>query len=42
MHNAPTDRRRHEHGLSPNARTSLALAGLALAFYAAVYLNHML
>lgn len=28
--------------LSPNARVSLALAGLAVAFYVAVVLNHLL
>jgi len=28
--------------LSRNARVSLALASLALAFYIAVYLNHLL
>lgn len=42
MRDAPTDRSRPQHGLSPKARTSLALAALALTFYAAVYLNHML
>lgn len=41
MPEATTDRRRESRALSPNARTGLALAGLALAFYAAVYLNHM-
>lgn len=40
MHNAPPDRR-ETPGLSPNARTGLVLAGLALAFYLAVYLNHL-
>lgn len=42
MQDTPAGRRHRNHILSPNARTSLALAGLALAFYAAVYLNHML
>lgn len=43
MRDAPTQRRaRQAFALSPNARVSLALAGLALAFYGAIYLNHLL
>lgn len=32
---------RPSRSLSPNARVSLALAALALAFYAAIVLNHL-
>ena len=38
----PSNTVRRTFALSRNARVSLALAGLALAFYIAVYLNHLL